>query len=145
LRFFFSSTIVQESVFPTLEGLLAAFLHFLFGLAHQFDVRFDVMLYAQQHHIVRIVAETLHLGLGLGRLEGDQVVMVNALAPPPGALKEKIAYLATILLSVADAPLAQTLCPCVHDGLGRCPPLVVEHLHVFGSVAAAAHIANLLG
>ena len=78
---------------------------------------------AQQGDVGWVVAESFHLGLSLGRLEGDEVVTVNACHIVP----------------FLHAPLAHALSSPPHDLLGLQPTLVIEHPHVLRSVSCLAH------
>ena len=98
-------------------------LSFLWCFASQFLVSLHVAGYAQQHAVRWVVAQALHLGCGLGTLEGDDVVAVPACRDVPVTL----------------APLAQSLGPGTHNALSQHPSLVVEHPHVLRSVSRLTH------
>ena len=82
---------------------------------------------AQQHAVVRVVAQPFHLCLSLRTLEWYEVVAVNTSHDVPITL----------------APLAQPLRPLPHHALGLQPTLVVQHPHVFWSVSRFAHTLTI--
>lgn len=127
------------SLFPSLEGLVSSLLYLGLGVVALLVMLSPVMFHAEQYHIVRIIAQPFGFVNRLCRLEGNQVVMVDAWAQPASALKVCVASLATVLLAVADTPLAQSSRPSVHNRLHLCPSLIVEHPHVLWSVSALAH------
>jgi hypothetical protein len=94
----------------------------------------SVVLDAQQHTVVRVVAQPLHLCRGLARLEWDEVVAVHSGAYPStgNAGSDAVSY----------APFAQAFGTLPHDSLRLTPPLIVEHLHVFGSVSFHCSISK---
>jgi hypothetical protein len=82
---------------------------------------------AQQHAVVRIVAQPLHLCLSLGTLEWYDMVAVNTSHD----------------VSITLAPLAQPLRPLPHNALGLTPSLIVQHPHVLRSVSRFAHTLTI--
>ena len=74
---------------------------------------------AQQHAVVGVVAEALHLGRGLGALEWNDVVAVDTGTD----------------VTVALAPLAKGSGSLPHHALGVHPSAVVQHPHVLRAVA----------
>jgi hypothetical protein len=82
---------------------------------------------AQQHAVVRIVAQPLYLCLSLGGFEWYDMVAVNTRHDVPITL----------------APLAQPLRPLPHHAFGLYPSLVVQHPHVFWSVSRFAYTLTI--
>lgn len=93
--------------------LLLSLLYVLFVVASQFHMGSDVMGYAQQSAVVHVVGQPLHLLNGSARLNGDDMVAVNA--------RRYYALLYTFL--------AQSASPSPHLHLHASfspPPLVVQ-------------------
>ena len=80
---------------------------------------------AQQHTVVWIVTQALHLGRGLGALEWDDVVAVDTGTD----------------VTVALAPLAEASGSLPHHALGVQPSAVVQHPLVFWPVAGFRHFS----
>ena len=122
-------------VFPSLEALGASGLHHLLLLGTKFAVRLDVMLNTKENHIVWIVTESLGLGNRPSRFKGNDVVMIFPLSNPSSASKSVITYLATILTTIADAPLAIAFGSGVYYGFHLCPAPRVQHALMLGAVS----------
>ena len=99
---------------PSLKSLILSLLVCFLRVAASVGMDCYVVLDAEQAHVVWVIAQTFHLVRVCCRLEGDDVVAVNARHDVPFCL----------------ALLAQSFGPLLHDGLSLCPPLVGQHPHV---------------
>ena len=122
-------------IFPSLEALGTSGLHHLLLLGTKFAVRLDVMLNTKKNHIVWIVTESLSLGNRPSRFKGDDVVMIYPLSDPSSASKSVVTCLATILTTIADAPLAVAFGSGVYYGFHLCPAPRVQHALMLGAVS----------
>ena len=90
-------------------------------------VELGVALLAHQHDVGRVEEEPLHLGRGLGALEGDDVMA--------GKAGSDVTVLDACLDALALAHLASATIAVPHQSLDAMPTWVVEHAAVLWSVS----------
>ena len=96
-------------------------------MAAQLAVNLGVALTAHQHDVVGIEEQALHLGGGLGTLEGHDMMT--------GKARSDVTILDACLDALALAHLAASAIAVPHQALQVGPAWVVEHAAVFRSVA----------
>ena len=122
------------SFLPSFQSLRFTLLDLRFGMVALLVVLRPMVFHTEQYHIVRIIAQPFGFINRLGRLEGNQVVMVDALANPSRPRQPLVACLPTVLLAVADAPLAKPFGSGIYYRLGLGPSLRVQHAPVLGAI-----------